>query len=310
MSTALVLGEPGSGLTTFVGLLYAAQVRLGIDDADEFRFSADRESIRWIGEIYSSLTDGRFPDAGADGEQPPLSFVLGFRRGRLRGLARRAVSEDGEFDTVRLQVGGLLAADIAELERHDAVLDAGTRRLLRSPVVVPLIDATRLAGSGSETDDRPMARYDRVLAGTLTVLGKFLAAEPDRRARRMYPVLVVTKFDRISAAALRRLGAPSGPPDGWTTPERHEVGNRLLTDDLPATRKVLCERGSMAARVDPPSWYFSRLTTEERGGETRIARRPRPPLGGWEPDYPFEEYRSFLLRLGELAHRQPDAVEA
>ncbi|HYB79157.1 MAG TPA: hypothetical protein VEG66_05300, partial [Thermoplasmata archaeon] len=62
MGSALVVGDRGSGLTTFVGLLYAAQLRLGTEERDEFRFSADRETIRQLEGIYGELVAGRFPE--------------------------------------------------------------------------------------------------------------------------------------------------------------------------------------------------------------------------------------------------------
>jgi hypothetical protein len=310
MSSALVLGDRGGGLTTFVGLLYTAQVRLGIEEEDEFRFSADRESIRRIGSIYASLGDGRFPEAEADWEHHPLSFVFGFRRRGLMGLAPREPSEDGHFDTVEFQIGGLPAGEVAELDQHDAVLEAGTRRLLRSQIVLPLVDAAGLSAEPGDIAGLAMARYDRVLAGTFTLLGKFLAAEPERRARRMYPLFIVTKFDRISLGVLRLLQAPPGPPGEWTEQERADVGSLLLATYLPQTTKVLVRKGVGAVMHDAPAWFFSGLTTEEREGDTRIVRRPRPPLGGWEPEYPYEEFRALLLRMSEIAHRLPQEVLA
>ncbi len=310
MSSALVLGDRGAGLTTFVGLLYTAQVRLGIEEEDEFRFSADRESIRRIGSIYASLGDGRFPEAEADWEQHPLSFVFGFRRRGLMGLGPREPSEDGSFDTVQFQIGGLPAGEVAELDHLDAVLEAGTRRLLRSQIVLPLIDATGLSSDPDDIAGLAMARYDRVLASTFTLLGKFLAAEPERRARRMYPLFIVTKFDRVAPGALRVLEAPPGAPREWTDQGRADVGTLLLATYLPETTKVLVRKGAGSVAHDVPLWYFSGLHTEERAGETRIVRRPRPPLGGWEPEYPYEEFRSLLLRMSEIAHRLPQEVLA
>lgn len=310
MSTALVLGERGSGLTTFVGLLYTAQVRLGSEEADEFRFSAERESLRRLGAIYAELCDGKFPEMDVDWEENPLSFVFGFRRGRFSAWSRRAVSEDTEFDTVRLQVGGIPAEEIAELHHHDAVLQAGTRELLRSRVILALVDASWLSAEPAEIGGLPMARYDRILASTLGLLGKFLAAERKTKDRRMCPLFVVTKFDRVRPDALRHVGAPNAAPSQWPASTRRAVGERILTRFLPATAKILTERAEGRIAIEPPGWYFSSVRTENRDGETRILRRERTSMGGWEPDYPFEEYRSLLVHLGELAHRFPGTDES
>jgi hypothetical protein len=310
VSSALVLGERGSGLTTFVGLLYTAQVRMGTEMSDQFRFSADRESILRIGEIYGSLGDGRFPEMDVNWELHPLSFVFGFRRGRLSSLSRRSSSENGEFDTVRVQVGGIPADEIAELRDHDAILDAGMRALLRSCVLIPLVDASWLSPEPTEIGGLPMARYDQLLANTLELLRKFLAAETDRRARRMYPLFVVTKFDRTPPDVLGRLEAPSGPPEEWTREDRRTFGKRLLQSYLPKTAAFLGQKLNGGVTIEAPGWFFSSVRTEERAGETRIVRRLRAPLGGWEPEYPFDEYRALLERLGDLAHRLPDDSES
>jgi hypothetical protein len=310
MSTALVLGERGSGLTTFVGLLYTAQVRLGSEEADDFRFSAERESLRRLGAIYAELGDGKFPAMDVDWEENPLSFVFGFRRGRFSAWSRRAVSEESDFDTVRFQVGGIPTEEVAELHHHDAVLQAGTRELLRSHVILPLVDASWLSAEPKEIGGLPMARYDRTLASTLDLLGKFLAAEQRSKDRRMCPVFIVTKFDRVRPEALRHVGAPNAAPRDWSGSVRTAVGQQILTKYLPATAKVLAERSEGRISIEPPAWYFSGLRTENRNGETRILRRERTSMGGWEPEYPFEEYRSLLVHLGELAHRFPGTDEA
>jgi len=126
----------------------------------------------------------------------------------------------------------------------------------------------------------------------------------------MYPLFVVTKFDRLSLESLRRLEAPGGDPANWPDEVRSAVGARILSTYLPATASALGKNGPGAILHEPPRWFFSGLRTEEKNGETRIARRERPPLGGWEPDYPYAEYRSLLLRMGDIAHRLPEGLDA
>jgi hypothetical protein len=105
---------------------------------------------------------------------------------------------------------------------------------------------------------------------------------------------------------LRKLNAPNGPPVAWTAQDRAALGQRVLEQYLPKTGRFLAESHKGSAAIAEPVWFFSSLATEFReGDEIRIRRRLRPPLGGWEPDYPFEEYRSLLEALGRLAHRLP-----
>jgi hypothetical protein len=306
MSSALVLADRGSGLTTFVGLLYTAQVRLGIDEADEFRFHADRESIRQLESIYGELGSGRFPTHDHDWQQHPLSFVFGFRHGRLRGLARSAGGSEPGFDTVEVQVGGLPTEEAADLHAHDAVLDRETRSLLRSRVVIPLIDAVTLSPDPDGAEQLALARADRMLASTFGLLGKFLAAERDRRSRQLFPLFVVTKVDRMHLDTLRRINAPSGVPSEWKHEGRKTTGDRLLRRYYPETAAFL-ERSKKGAgfAIAPAEWFYSGLATELIANELRVQRRSLAPIGGWEPSYPFEEYRALIETLGRLAHRLP-----
>lgn len=305
MASALVLGERGCGLTTFVGLLYTAQVRLGTENSDEFRFHAERESIQQMEAVYGELGAGRFPAADIDWERHPLSFVLGFRRGHAAWFAGAGGSGEEGFSTVRFQVGGMPAEAVSELRDHDAVLDASVLSLLRSPIQIPIIDGAWLVPDRSSIGGLPLARYDQHLAGTLDLLRKFLAADRDRRARQMFPLFVVTKFDRIQPETLKALEAPVGPPEGWTPHARQEVGRRILEGYLPATAQFLTSGRKDGVRLSEPDWFFSSLQTEEHGDEIRILRRRISPISGWEPAYPFAEYRGLLARIGELAGRLP-----
>lgn len=305
MASALVLGERGCGLTTFVGLLYTAQVRLGTENADEFRFHAERESIRQMEAVYGELGAGRFPAADVDWEQHPLSFVFGFRRGHIAWFAGGGGSGEQGFSTVRFQVGGMPAEIASELRDHDAILDRVTQNLLRSPIQIPIVDGAWLVPDHSSIAALPLARYDQHLAVTLDLLRKFLASERDRRARQMFPLFVVTKFDQVRPETLKSIGAPSRAPGDWTPEARSEVGRQILRGYLPATAEFLSRASKDGVKLAEPGWYFSGLQTEEKGEEIRILRRRISPFSGWEPEYPFEEYRDLLARIGELAGRLP-----
>ena len=288
MASALILGERGCGLTTFIGLLYTAQVRLGTESADLFRFHAERESIRQMEAVYGELGAGRFPAADVDWEQHPLSFVFGFRKGPAGWIPRSGASEEG-FTTVRFQVGGMPAEIVSELRDHDAVLDPGTLRLLRSPILIPIVDGAWLVPDRSSIAGLPLARYDQHLAATLDLLRRFLAADRNRRARQMFPLFVVTKSDRVRPETWHSLGAPDGAPEQWSAEARRQVGEDVLEGYLPATGKFLSQVTRDGVRLSRPDWYFSGLRTEEKGDELRILRRRISPWSGWEPEYPFAE---------------------
>jgi hypothetical protein len=305
MGSALVLGDRGSGLTTFLGLLYTAQVRYGTEASDRFRFHADRESIRSLQGIYTALGEGKFPQDEIDWEQRPLAFLLGFRRSGLRPRARS--EESGAFDVIQLRVGGLSPEEIAELGNHETILDGNFRSMVRSPILLILLDATRLPLAGPDSLPGGAAvRYDHTLARTLAVVAGFVGSERARRDRQLFPLFVVTKSDRLADNVRRQLRAPEGPAEEWDEASRSETGEALLRTYFPETRRYLQSPEPPGLRVAPPGWFFSSVRlASPANGEPRISRRERTPLGGWEPEYPFEEYRRLLDRLGALAHRLP-----
>ncbi len=298
MTSALVVGEAGAGRTTFVGLLYTAVVRLGTEDRDDFRFHAERESILRLERVYGALGSGRFPDVGLSLDEEPLKFVLGFRRNGLGRWGHPGVGADDEFERVPLHVGGLPTEEIAELATHAPVLDEPTRQLLRSPVVIALVNAAAIPLRPGGIDGLPMARYDVDLARALETVARFLGVERSRKARRLYPVFVLTQFDRLPEETLRALDAPAGEPSSWSKVARTAFGSRLMETHLPETARFLHRSRESRVVTIAPCWFFSELATETTGGDTRIRRRSRIPVGGWEPEYPYEEYRALLVELG------------
>ncbi len=302
MTTALVVGEPRSGQTTFVGLLYTAVVRFGTEEGDRFRFHADRESIRRLEAIYGALGDGRFPEVDLDPDAGPLRFVFGFRRSGLGGWARGGSDEDGDFLTVPVQVGGFPTAEVAELGERLPVLDEATRHLLRSPILVALVNAAALLVPPAADASGPAARRDHELARAMETVVRFLALERRRKERTLYPIFVLTQFDRAPEATLHALAAPAGPPSSWSLADRGAFGLRVLETFLPETARFLGTAGGTRVTVAPAAWFFSGIATEDRGPDgIRVRRRSRLPEAGWEPEYPYEEYRGLLLELGYRA---------
>lgn len=304
MTSAVIVGSRGSGLTTFVGLLYTAQVRLGTEARDTFRFHAERETLRQLDHVYADLGAGRFPTRDVDFEEHSLSFDLSF------GSASRLLpwSRAGKADHASVRVGGMTTEEIGELRAHESAVGESTRLLFHSQVVLLLVDASRLRSEADGTSGPLFTENDAQLAATLEVLGRYLSTEAKRKARTMHPLMVLTKLDRCPAAARTRLAIPSTPIAAWSAEERQRLGQKLLNDYLPATGRWLAAAagGGAPVPIAPPRWYFSSLRIEEAGEGPRIARRSRFPVGGWEPEYPYEEYRALIEHLGELAQRLPD----
>src|SRR5438445_11568438 len=75
-----LLGDRASGKTTFLGLLYAAQVKYGTGVQDDFRFHAPIGSLNLMSAVYEGMKDGRFPSATLKEEITELGFIFGYLR--------------------------------------------------------------------------------------------------------------------------------------------------------------------------------------------------------------------------------------
>src|SRR3989442_4769049 len=84
----VIVGDQNSGKTTFLGLLYAAQVKFGSDKADGFRFHAAFESLDEISGVFQRLMSGSFPDAATKEGVREIAFRLSHRRTGLGILSR------------------------------------------------------------------------------------------------------------------------------------------------------------------------------------------------------------------------------
>ncbi len=309
MTRALIVASRGAGLTTFVGLLYMAQVRLATEEGSRFRFHAEHATLRQLDHLYADLGAGRFPTRDESWDEHPLSFTFEFGPGRSVGSGRLGRWFGGRGG--RVEIGGITTEELAELARNDHVLADVTGDLLRSPVVIALVDASRFRPipPGAAAPAPPVD--DPLLAASLALLARYLSTEPDRRARTMHPIFVLTKLDRCPKEARDRLEGPTGTIDAVPGTEREGFGRRTLEQYLPATGRWLAEAGTDSpVPVGPVAWYFSSVRPREGGAESTIALRSRLPAGGWEPVYPYAEYRALIEQLGRLSERLPEDSDA
>src|SRR5579859_195140 len=86
-----LVGDPGSGGTTVLGLLYAAQVRRTASPGATFRFHVAPSSMPQVGAIYEQLKSGEFPAHTPSPSTAPVEFLFerhstfaGSLRDRLR----------------------------------------------------------------------------------------------------------------------------------------------------------------------------------------------------------------------------------
>src|SRR5438876_10066508 len=98
-----LLGDRASGKTTFLGLLYAAQVKYGTGVTDDFRFHAPIQSLNVMSAVYEGMKDGRFPSATLKEEITELGFVFGYLRKVVGRSEERRVGKECRSGWVRYQ---------------------------------------------------------------------------------------------------------------------------------------------------------------------------------------------------------------
>src|SRR3989337_4463802 len=142
-----LLGDRASGKTTFLGLLYSAQVKYGTGVHDDFRFHAPMASLNIMSAVYEGMKDARFPSATLKEEITELSFIFGYLR-RIVGKLPHYIREQrwvNPFSTLRFSAYDVSGEGIEE------VIDTGTapkpiiQQLLKSVVVVVLVDCSKMS---------------------------------------------------------------------------------------------------------------------------------------------------------------------
>jgi hypothetical protein len=176
----------------------------------------------------------------------------------------------------------------------------GWKNILDSDVVTMLVDSTKLADKVEGPESSPMAAYD---ASAETVLNAIRRLRDREDRRLVHPVFVFSKFDRVSPEVLRALKLGSTPPP-IEDRDREAYAEALLAPNMPKTLAAIQARDKEGPRLAGAAYFFSWVRTEAAvpGRGERIRLR-RAELSGWEPEYPKEEYLSYLESLDEISSR-------
>jgi len=316
-----LLGDRASGKTTFLGLLYAAQVRYGTGVQDDFRFHAPMASLGMMSAVYEGMKDGRFPSATLKEEITELGFIFGYLRkivGKLPYYIRQQ-NWAHPFSTLRFSAYDVSGEDIEEFIDTGIASRPLIQQLLKSVVVGVLVDCSKMTTEIDTPVYKKMLRYDSTVAKLIVAFQTYKKQEYDRlkdsgihpEPPRIYPVFVMSKFDTLHDDVLARLGLHRGFPEGKR--ERKEYAEALLRVFVPQTLSQI--RGGKVAGVsmDKAAYFLSWVRTETQEGmdpvgQPRIVRTGFAPEGGGEPDFSYDEYVNFIDHFREIAHKIPDEI--
>jgi len=296
---AAVIGEPGAGSTTVLGLLYAALIRWGGDRADPFRFFAPPAALAYLSSSYQRLMAGEFPEPPSDPEIATVQIDLAYRR--RPGLLDR-IRPGPEFPEVPQVECRWVRAPLHDLARSLAGIGApppgGGAGLAgcRVPIFVVPADGTG-ATEGTGTASAPGT--DENIREILQRLAGPSAVQGGGPAPPVHPVFVFTKLDRISPDLLKSSGVAGSLDEEALLADRPRLATGFLGRILPRPLEGL------GGRANPPAGppvFFSYVHPEPPvpGAAPRLRMRASPGRLV-EPEYPWTQYRSLLEHLGELA---------
>src|SRR5213593_798300 len=220
-----ILGDRASGKTTFLGLLYAAQVKYGTGIRDDFRFHAPPQSLNVMSAVYEGMKDARFPSATLKEEITELSFVFGYLR-RVVGKLPVSIREQSwvhPFSTLRFSAYDVSGEDIEEFIESGIASKPIIQQLLKSIVIIVLVDCSKMTMDLDTPGHKRMLRYDSAVAKLLVSFQTYKAQEYERMKSQggdpdppvIYPAFILAKFDTLRDEVLARLGLHRGfPPVG------------------------------------------------------------------------------------------------
>ncbi len=301
MLQVVIVGDRDSGKTTFLGLLYATQVRSGSDKTDNLRFHAPFESLEAITLLFQQLMSGSFPDPVTKQAVNEISFQVGYRRAGL-GILRRARGwAPGASSTLRFTLMRTQREEISRLYMGSSVADETLKNIHDIDAVAILVDSTKLAVKGELPEPGPMSRFDGAIESLLTFSQRL--REPGRR-RLLQPIFIFSKFDRVRPEVLRAAKVGAAPPPIGRMGPRAAYAGALLDHNLPRTfAKIRAGKGG-EPRFAKPAYFFSWVRTEDAApGQPERIRLRRSDTAGWGLDYSSHECLAFLGCLGDIAVR-------
>ena len=222
---AAILGDRASGKTTFLGLLYAAQVKYGTGRQDTFRFSATPQALKFMAAVYQNMKDGMFPSATLKDEMSLVEFIFGYRK-MIAGRLPTWIKEQrwmNPFATLDFGAYDVSGEDVQEFIETGVAASPVIQQLLRAFVVVILVDCSKMTTDVDSQLYKRMLKYDGDVATLCVAFQKYKKDENDRmKAQGMnpglpiiYPAIVLSKFDTLRDEVLAKLGLTRGITARW-----------------------------------------------------------------------------------------------
>ena len=144
-----------------------------------------------------------------------------------------------------------------------------------------------------------MKQYDAALEAFLTANERW---RPRGDRSPLYPIFILSKFDRVSRKVLSAAKVEDAPPPAGRKGPRAAYAEALLGSNLPRTLKKVKARERHGLAFEPPTFFFSWVGTEKASpGRSDRIRLRQTPTSGWEPEYSRDEYLALLEFIWDVA---------
>ena len=300
-----LVGDRGSGKTTFLGLLYATLVRSGSGKEDDLRFHASFESLEEVTALFQQLMSGGFPDAAVKEGLHELSFTLGLRKpsGKLFRLGSRKWNADAST-SVHFTLPGSLGEERPGFLQGSTIGTGPWRDVLDADAIILLADSANLAPKGEPSSPGPMATYDGQVDALLAAIQRWRSRSGHEV---LHPIFLLSKFDSVKAEVLKAMNLEADPPGPAEVAARAAYAGTLLSPNLPRTLATVQGGRGGRMRFDKPTYFFSWVRPDAKGsGQQDGIKLRRIDGGGWEPDYSRDEYLALLECLADIAAKTKD----
>lgn len=327
-----IIGGRGSGKTVFVSLLATTAIYYSVESKEHFRYYTTPEFTTLIHNIISSLKLRKWPPATLKGSLYEYRFYFGYSKTLAEHLNKiydnleRVISfikkleiprrelyniiEFGVYDIAGEDVDIVFRAASLAKERGISALELvpeNLKSLLDCDVLVFLIDSSKVAIDNTDPRYKEMLDYDGLMASLISLVALYKSTHGASR-KKIYPVLVFTKFDTVDKRVLRVLGIPDAF-DKWfkEKSKNREVINETFRKFMGMfyrySQALLYGGTLLGVELERAQIFASYLLTELGEDGIPVPKVVKNPDGvTYDLVYSMSEYIGFIDYFGKISN--------
>lgn len=286
-----IIGDSDTGKTTFLVLLYAAQIRYSEFSEGVFRFYINPKSIDHISTEYNMMHMGNWPSDKLINENHQISFLYGRTKNTTVGKFFKFLGGRDEADTVSMNfcIYALSDPELANVINSTKMsffnISPKVENLLNSKIIVIVIDSSKLKKKKHE-------EVDQWISNALVNISRF-------NRKKIYPIIIFSKFELIHNKLLINLRLPKTPPDEKKSIQRIAMGERLMSNFYSGTLNLIQKNKLM--NYGNIMYFFPRIKTVRKQDGTSVPALKRTVESGFVLDCEYSEFIYFIKHLEKIS---------